>query len=520
MSSSKNAKIVSTYKTPKDSATFSTSSFEHEPLDYRRGAIRLLRVLPHLSSTGLVQCEIWHDNVNATYDCLSYVWGSDKIQQQVLLNGRLCRVRQNLWDFLRVARTKYASTPPRIFWIDALCIDQDSLYEKTHQVAQMGSIYSNAVEVISWLGFSDSIIRAFTFGIKAGPSPSFSNKYSRYDPWEEWLAMNAQTNNQLRRDWLAVVHNTYWTRAWITQEIFLARKIKLLVNDMEVEPRQISRIGLEYVNDFKEEGLSRDTKELQELDTPTSVFLTYLNSMCGDRWHGDRQLINLFDRLPGRQSYLIHDQVYSLLSIATDAASIPVDYRCSKDDLLRQLLKIYGKSLCICSWFYMLDMLDCSLIPGFKTAVLMIPMKLVQTEFVMGEKQKDWYDTCSSCHARMSFFDERETLSFCIKSLCEGVRGGHLYLQQARNGRYNIKRNDGTPAVEVLRVELAKSGHEDDIDLGSGGTYATVNVYLAVDVVMRLFEYPKADGIREVPLRICPRASKGHRRMEFGEEFP
>jgi hypothetical protein len=520
MPSIKTKKIEATSKARQDSATSNTSTFQHKPLDYRRGAIRLLKILPSLSSTGLIQCEIWHDSVNATYDCLSYVWGPDKIQQHILLNGRPCRVRQNLWDFMRVARSKYAS-PPRTFWIDALCIDQDSVWEKNHQVAQMGSIYSNAVEVISWLGFSDSIVRAFTFGIKAGPSPSFSHKHDRIDHWAEWLTINTQTHGQLRKDWLAVVHNTYWTRAWITQEIFLARRIKLLVNDLEVEPVQVSRVSLDYAFDYKE-GPSRDGKErdVKEMDTPTSVFLTYMNSMCGDRWRGDRQLINLFDRLPGRQSYLIHDQVYSLLSIATDAASIPVDYRCSKDDLLRQLLKIYGKSLCICSWFYMLDMLDCSLIPGFKTAVLMIPMKLVQTEFVMGEKQRDWYDTCSSCHVRMSSFDERETRSFCIKSLCEGVRGGHLYLKQARNGKYSLKRNDGTPAVDVLRVELAKSGYEDDIDLGSGGTYATVNVYLAVDVVMRFFEYPtKTHGVREVPLRICPRASKGHRRMEFGEEF-
>jgi hypothetical protein len=35
------------------------------------------------------------------------------------------------------------------FWVDAICIDQQKNAEKNHQVAHMGSIYSNVHEVIS-----------------------------------------------------------------------------------------------------------------------------------------------------------------------------------------------------------------------------------------------------------------------------------------------------------------------------------------------------------------------------------
>jgi hypothetical protein len=64
-------------------------------------------------------------------------------------------------DFMVVARTKYA-TPMRTFWIDALCIDQDSITKRNHQVAQMGRIYASASEVIAWFGISESLARAFT----------------------------------------------------------------------------------------------------------------------------------------------------------------------------------------------------------------------------------------------------------------------------------------------------------------------------------------------------------------------
>ena len=41
---------------------------------------------------------------------------------------------------------------PRILWIDALCINQDDLPERSAEVLEMGSIYSNARQVIVWLG--------------------------------------------------------------------------------------------------------------------------------------------------------------------------------------------------------------------------------------------------------------------------------------------------------------------------------------------------------------------------------
>ena len=37
-------------------------------------------------------------------------------------------------------------------WIDSICIDQDSLEERSHQVQQMGDIYIKAKELYIWLG--------------------------------------------------------------------------------------------------------------------------------------------------------------------------------------------------------------------------------------------------------------------------------------------------------------------------------------------------------------------------------
>ena len=40
---------------------------------------------------------------------------------------------------------------PSYFWVDAICINQEDIKEKTYQVCLMGQIYSDASLVISWV---------------------------------------------------------------------------------------------------------------------------------------------------------------------------------------------------------------------------------------------------------------------------------------------------------------------------------------------------------------------------------
>jgi hypothetical protein len=471
--------------------------------------------------------------VKASYTCLSYVWGSEKIQRQILVNGKLLSVRENLYDFMCVARSKYAN-PQRTLWIDALCIDQGSalcidqrsVLEKNHQVAQMGSIYANSVEVWSWLGFSESIGRAFAFGLELKVDSRYRERNTSDDSAAKWLKRNDQTNGQLKRDWLTVVADRYWTRAWITQEILLAPRVRLLVNDSEIDPVQISgcAIGLlSYVN-----GLEGDTRIVPEKwDAKTRVFETYMLSICnGNRivMHNKPKLIELFNLVPGRQSHYAHDRVYSLLSLASDTSSIKVDYRVLRSELLRQILSIYKTTLCICAWFYMADMLDCyetsdptshkSRSSG--TPVFKLSMKPVQTEFFMGENMEDWKNTCSECSTGMPSFDEKQQTTFCIKSICRNVRRGHLYVNQNKRGKYEIRRSGDMTGYEVLHFQAVKlESSKDDIQLGWGTPPGLYNVYLTGNVLMKLFQYPAEKARQAVPLEICVKPQSDTRNMEL-----
>jgi hypothetical protein len=55
----------------------------------------------------------------------------------------------------------------KYFSIDAICIDQQNVKERNHQVQQMSAIYSTATEVIAWLGHYPEVI----------PTPHFSGHY-------------------------------------------------------------------------------------------------------------------------------------------------------------------------------------------------------------------------------------------------------------------------------------------------------------------------------------------------------
>ena len=74
-----------------------------------------------------------------SYEALSYVWGDESVRAPILANGVLTTVTTNLESALRHLRLPDEA---RVMWVDALCIDQNDMSERNHQVSIMGEIYS------------------------------------------------------------------------------------------------------------------------------------------------------------------------------------------------------------------------------------------------------------------------------------------------------------------------------------------------------------------------------------------
>ncbi|KAL1612739.1 hypothetical protein SLS60_000968 [Paraconiothyrium brasiliense] len=94
-----------------------------------------------------------------SYIALSYTWGPApyqkgrpaSLQYSITLNDEIFPVQQNLYDALRHLG-KHVRKRKQLFWVDALCINQEDLGERSAQVRQMKEIYECADGVFAWLG--------------------------------------------------------------------------------------------------------------------------------------------------------------------------------------------------------------------------------------------------------------------------------------------------------------------------------------------------------------------------------
>lgn len=85
-----------------------------------------------------------------------FVWGDPAITETIYVDGFPLEDIVNLASAIRYIRETSVRPILDSFWADGICINQRSLSERGHQVALMGSLYSKATLVISWLGMSDS----------------------------------------------------------------------------------------------------------------------------------------------------------------------------------------------------------------------------------------------------------------------------------------------------------------------------------------------------------------------------
>ena len=114
--------------------------------------IRLLQIQPSVHSEKLL-CTLETVSLRdpPTYDALSYCWGALELSHTITVNGVDVKVTRSLEEALRALRTQGHT----LVWVDALCINQLDIIERSRQIARMSTIYRVAERVIAWLGKED-----------------------------------------------------------------------------------------------------------------------------------------------------------------------------------------------------------------------------------------------------------------------------------------------------------------------------------------------------------------------------
>jgi hypothetical protein len=161
---------------------------------------------------------------------------------------------------------------------------------------------------------------------------------------------NREQTRLLREDWVALRTSVYWTRTWISQEIFLAKSSRVLAEDTEAGIAELNAIVLLFSILEKIVPRSSQAVNTEQQESKTQMIRTYMRSMAGEKSINTRKpMIDLIYALRGRECQYSRDQIYSLRSIAHDGDCFIVNYGATDADWLLQFIHKLHKSLCLCA---------------------------------------------------------------------------------------------------------------------------------------------------------------------------
>ena len=276
------------------------------------------------------------------YTALSYVWGDPAKTKPIFIDGKEMQVTENLKNFI-VAAVSRESTREQLLWIDAICINQQDIQEKSQQVRRMTEIYNKASRVHVWLhtdGDAEKGIAAIKT-IKA---------------WAKWLEDNDLTKNQLLhtiRDteetralllneyerqggiepWLQAedfLNHVWWSRMWCVQESTAHRRVLFLYSDSWFDIYDLRRAAAAF----------RFFYELGKV--PNNLGRGFgnvdANALLWRTRHEGGYYARLLDLLRSARYYDCSDpkdKIYAVVGFATDVHldKIPIDYTMSVTNL-------------------------------------------------------------------------------------------------------------------------------------------------------------------------------------------
>ena len=93
--------------------------------------------------------EVLSDDIISRYEALSYVWGPTQNLAMIYVEGARLSVTRSLGAALPYLRYK---DRPRTLGVDAICVNQEDLEERSKPVKKMAALYKGAERVVVWLG--------------------------------------------------------------------------------------------------------------------------------------------------------------------------------------------------------------------------------------------------------------------------------------------------------------------------------------------------------------------------------
>jgi hypothetical protein len=264
----------------------------------------------------LIRVKLHHRTLSDMPTCsaVSYEWGFSVRQHEISCSGRILKVTANLALLLSKFRKPKSS---QLLWIDAICINQDDVNERSQQVSIMGEIYKNAEVVLLWIGDEVphtkdalSILRQLAkessvLKLKPGGAPF---DYDKYEP-SDLSAKRRLEEILIEPSWPAVTNllssRSYFLRLWIIQEVALASKALVACGDHRIDWKTFFEAAV-FV--WSCPALVKGWNSLRILHQ-----IVEIGSMTFDEF--PRSMSGLLGKFPNSQATEPRDYVYALLGL-------------------------------------------------------------------------------------------------------------------------------------------------------------------------------------------------------------
>ncbi|KAK2769945.1 ankyrin and het domain protein [Colletotrichum kahawae] len=300
--------------------TVLAKAYKHKPLSTKT-CTRIIEVFPATHSTDNLRCrlvEVELEEAKGSYEAVSYVWGQTDLCCRILVidnenaeNAEIeysLPITQNLSEVLRRFRhtdnplgavndrvhSDYTSAGPRLLWADGVCINQDSVDEKSHHIAMMTDIYTKAKGVLIWLGHD----RKGEEALGSLPLNEFKHD-GEYPPYIQ----NA-------------LHLPWFSRRWVIQEAVLNLNTEVYCGEVS---RHLIHVGqstltLIYSQHAKPPG-PRLLKRIEGLDAVCKLFLHKHAGPYKYYELGFTSLMLAFDEYECQDP---RDRIFTLATLASD----------------------------------------------------------------------------------------------------------------------------------------------------------------------------------------------------------
>jgi hypothetical protein len=350
-------------------STIASSPYTYTLLDKAAYEIRILTLHPgaftdpvtvSLTITSFTPSQV------PVFEALSYAWGSPEKPENILVR----RSEESGYDTLSVTQNLSLALPylrykdkSRALWIDAICVNQLDLQERSQQVKRMAEIYMKATRVIAWLGPASetTIIARKCFDEIAShidvdwarlvmqahsvTEDCDSDCKSCGLDTESWYSCDTcwanleKTPPFKEAEWLAIsefLHYAWFERLWIYQEIHLGSENSILQCGCQI---------MDWTSFCKAIFLLQSKQHLLGSRFPEHSYAKFRNrlniiyNICRQGEYMPFQ--TLLERTKGCKCSDPRDRVFALLSLLDDnerGCAIDPDYTKSVSDVYKETM--------------------------------------------------------------------------------------------------------------------------------------------------------------------------------------